>query len=112
MLDALPARASREPAHAARVELRARRLPRRRSSAAAFALVICPFNAFMHLYTREDVERFLAVVRAHLAPGGLFAFDVLNPDLAWLSRDPDAPLGAHALPPSAHGQAHLSTRRA
>jgi SAM-dependent methyltransferase len=54
-----------------------------------FPLVICPFNAFMHLYTREDVERFLAVVHAHLAPGGLFAFDVLNPDLAWLSRDPN-----------------------
>jgi SAM-dependent methyltransferase len=53
-----------------------------------FPLVICPFNAFMHLYTRQDVERFLAVVRAHLAPGGLFAFDVLNPDLGWLSRDP------------------------
>jgi SAM-dependent methyltransferase len=54
-----------------------------------FPLVICPFNAFMHLYTRQDVERFLAVVRAHLAPGGLFAFDVLNPDLSWLSRDPN-----------------------
>jgi SAM-dependent methyltransferase len=53
-----------------------------------FALVICPFNAFMHLYTVEDVERFLAVVRAHLLPSGLFAFDVLNPDLRWLSRDP------------------------
>jgi SAM-dependent methyltransferase len=53
-----------------------------------FALVICPFNAFMHLYTRVDVERFLAVVRAHLLPKGLFAFDVLNPDLHWLSRDP------------------------
>lgn len=53
-----------------------------------FPLVICPFNAFMHLYTREDVERFLAVVRAHLRPDGLFAFDVLNPDLGWLARDP------------------------
>lgn len=53
-----------------------------------FPLVICPFNAFMHLYTRPDVERFLGVVRRHLLPGGLFAFDVLNPDLAWLSRDP------------------------
>lgn len=53
-----------------------------------FPLVICPFNAFMHLYTRQDVERFLAVVHRHLAPGGLFAFDVLNPDLGWLSRDP------------------------
>jgi SAM-dependent methyltransferase len=53
-----------------------------------FPLVICPFNAFMHLYTRPDIERFLAVVHKHLAPGGLFAFDVLNPDLGWLSRDP------------------------
>jgi len=54
-----------------------------------FPLVICPFNAFMHLYSRQDVERFLEVVRAHLQPGGLFAFDVMNPDLAWLSRDPN-----------------------
>jgi SAM-dependent methyltransferase len=54
-----------------------------------FPLVTCPFNAFMHLYTREDVERFLAVVKAHLLPDGLFAFDVLNPDLTWLSRDPN-----------------------
>jgi SAM-dependent methyltransferase len=54
-----------------------------------FPLVICPFNAFMHLYSRQDVERFLEVVRAHLQPGGLFAFDVMNPDRAWLSRDPN-----------------------
>ncbi len=53
-----------------------------------FPLVVCPFNAFMHLYALDDVERFLASVRAHLAPGGTFAFDVLNPDLRWLARDP------------------------
>jgi SAM-dependent methyltransferase len=52
-----------------------------------FPLVVCPFNAFMHLYTRRDVERFLAGVRAHLEPNGCFAFDVMNPDLAWLTRD-------------------------
>jgi SAM-dependent methyltransferase len=54
-----------------------------------FPLVICPFNAMMHLYTRDDVGRFLSTVRAHLAPRGTFAFDVLNPDLRWLTRDPD-----------------------
>jgi SAM-dependent methyltransferase len=53
-----------------------------------FPLVLCPFNTFMHLYSRQDVERFLATVKAHLAPGGLFAFDVMHPDLRWLSRDP------------------------
>jgi SAM-dependent methyltransferase len=62
----------------------ARPLGRRR-----FPLVICPFNAFQHLYDRVDVERFLAGVRAHLSPGGRFVFDVMNPDLAWLSRDPE-----------------------
>ena len=53
-----------------------------------FPLVVTPFNAMMHLYNRADVERFLAVVKAHLAPGGTFAFDVMNPNLSWLTRDP------------------------
>ncbi len=52
-------------------------------------LVVCPFNAVMHLYSRTDVEGFLATVKRHLAKDGLFAFDVMFPDLKWLSRDPD-----------------------
>src|SRR5260370_1245019 len=36
---------------------------------------------------RGTRERFLAAVRAHLLRGGRFAFDVLLPDLKWLSRD-------------------------
>ena len=58
------------------------------AGAARFPLIVCPFNGFMHLYTRQDVEQCLAQVRRLLAPGGLFAFDVLNPDPAWLARDP------------------------
>jgi SAM-dependent methyltransferase len=50
-------------------------------------LVICPFNAFQHLYTRSDVEACLACVREHLLPGGRFALDVMQPDLRWLTRD-------------------------
>jgi SAM-dependent methyltransferase len=57
-------------------------------SAGGFPLILCPFNAFMHMYTRRDVEQCLAEVRRLLAPGGLFALDVLNPDPAWLARDP------------------------
>lgn len=52
-----------------------------------FHLILCPFNGFMHLYTRQDVERCLAEVRRLLLPGGLFALDVLNPDPVWLARD-------------------------
>lgn len=54
-----------------------------------FSLVLCPFNAFLHLYTRQDVERFLARVRAHLAPGGRFVFDVSVPDALELARKPE-----------------------
>ena len=55
---------------------------------ARFPLILCPFNSFMHLYTRQDVEACLAEVRRLLAPDGIFALDVLNPDPAWLARDP------------------------
>jgi SAM-dependent methyltransferase len=53
-----------------------------------FELVICPFNTALHLYTREDVERFFARVRAHLAPGGTFITDLAVPSFVDLLRDP------------------------
>lgn len=63
-------------------DMRSLRLGRR------FPLVIAPFNALQHLEDDEDVERGLAACRAHLAPGGLFAFDVLMPDMRAFARDP------------------------
>ncbi|MEO7093394.1 MAG: class I SAM-dependent methyltransferase [Polyangiales bacterium] len=53
-----------------------------------FPLVICTFNTLLHLYSREDVERFLARVRGHLAPGGVFVFDANVPTPFDLARDP------------------------
>lgn len=53
-----------------------------------FPLIIMAFNSFEHLYTRPEAEALLANVRAHLAPKGTFIFDVQNPDLRWLCRDP------------------------
>lgn len=102
MLDRLRDRIARE-----RAEVRARvslvlgdvcsvRLRRR------FPLVIAPFNVFMHLYTRRDVERFLARVRAHLAPKGTFVFDVALPSLTDLGRDPER---AYRTPPFRHPSA-------
>jgi SAM-dependent methyltransferase len=52
-------------------------------------LVIAAFNVLEHLYTRSELAACLACVRASLAPGGAFAFDVQLPDLAWLVRDPN-----------------------
>jgi len=51
-------------------------------------LIFCPFNSFLHLYTRVDVERFLARVREHLTPRGELVFDVSIPDPLELARDP------------------------
>ena len=79
-------RAAQGRAQLVRADFRA--LPLADGAAERFPLIVCPFNGFMHLYTRHDVEQCLAEVRRLLAPGGLFAFDVLNPDLGWLVRDP------------------------
>ncbi len=71
-------------------DMRAVRLARK------FPLVLCTFNTFLHLYEREDVERFLARVRAHLAPGGRFVFDTSLPAPRDLARQPAR---AYRLPP-------------
>lgn len=54
-----------------------------------FGLVLCPFNAFMHLYRQQDITACLSEVHRVLDPNqGRFVFDVQNPDLRWLLRDP------------------------
>ena len=54
-----------------------------------FRLIISPFNVLQHLYTRADVEKCLDVVKAHLMPrAGRFVFDVLQPDIRGLGRNP------------------------
>jgi SAM-dependent methyltransferase len=53
-----------------------------------FQLVICPFRAFQHLLDVPSQLATLANVRRHLAPGGTFAFDVFDPNLALLAAPP------------------------
>lgn len=88
MLGDLRARLRDEPADVrARLTLRRgdmRRVRLRRK----FPLVICPFNTALHLYTRADVEQFLARVRDHLAPRGEFVVDLSVPQFGDLTRDP------------------------
>lgn len=84
MLDALAADAAAEPpAVRARLwwlqgDARALDLGRR------FDLVTCPFNGIAHHHTLAELAAFCRVVAAHLAPGGVFAFDTLLPDPALL----------------------------
>jgi SAM-dependent methyltransferase len=86
---------------------RSLRLPER------FPVVLAPQNALGLMGSQEDLETFLATVRQHLVPGGLFVYDVLNPPAESVSvqnRDEDDP-GA-ALEPRRPGFAfHLRERR-
>ncbi|HET6611367.1 MAG TPA: class I SAM-dependent methyltransferase [Kofleriaceae bacterium] len=59
------------------------------SLAGKFPLVIMAFNSFEHLLTRTEVAACTDAVKRHLSPGGRFAFDVQNPCLPWLIRDPE-----------------------
>jgi SAM-dependent methyltransferase len=51
-----------------------------------FPLIIMTCNSLAHLTLTEELRECLAGVNRHLAPGGLFAFDVVNPDVGHLAR--------------------------
>ncbi|MCX4247189.1 class I SAM-dependent methyltransferase [Paraliomyxa miuraensis] len=52
---------------------------------ARFDAVTCPFNGIAHHHDLRQLEAFLARVREHMRPEGLFVLDVLVPDPALLS---------------------------
>jgi ubiquinone/menaquinone biosynthesis C-methylase UbiE len=56
---------------------------------ASLPLVIAPFNGLMHLYGWQDLLACMREVERVLIPGGTFGFDVMLPDLDWLTWDPD-----------------------
>ena len=54
-----------------------------------FKLIFMAFNSLQHLGRRPELEGLFRSVKAHLAPGGLFVFDVFSPDPRYLTRDPE-----------------------
>jgi len=51
-----------------------------------FSLIFIARNSLLHLNSTEDLLATFAMVKRHLAPGGLFAFDIFNPDVQILAR--------------------------
>jgi SAM-dependent methyltransferase len=51
-----------------------------------FDLIFCGFNSFAYLHTLDDQLACLTAARDHLAPGGLFALDLVVPHLAYLEE--------------------------
>jgi SAM-dependent methyltransferase len=45
-----------------------------------FSLIFVARNSLLHLLRTEDLLATFAAIRRHLGPGGVFAFDVFNPD--------------------------------
>jgi SAM-dependent methyltransferase len=54
-----------------------------------FGLVFVARNSLLHLSSAEDIVAAFMAVRRHLVPGGVFAFDVFNPDPSILARSKD-----------------------
>jgi SAM-dependent methyltransferase len=53
-----------------------------------FALVFVARNSLLHLGAAAELQAVFAAVRRHLAPDGVFAFDVFNPDVRILAQPP------------------------
>ena len=54
-----------------------------------FGLIFMPFHSMQHLHEYASVSALFANVRKHLAEAGRFVFDVFNPSISILSRDPN-----------------------
>jgi SAM-dependent methyltransferase len=87
--------------------------PRSLRLAERFPVVLAPQNALGMMGSREDLEAFLATVRHHLVPGGVFVYDVLNqpPEPAASRREDEEP-GAPVEPRRPVFAFHLRERRA
>ena len=51
-----------------------------------FKLIIVARNSLLHLLSTEDLLAAFTAIRRHLAPDGVFAFDIFNPSVAALSK--------------------------
>lgn len=54
-----------------------------------FNFIFVARNSLLHLLSTEDLLAAFRAVKRHLAPNGIFAFDVFNPDVRILARPAD-----------------------
>ena len=54
-----------------------------------FDAILIAANSLLHLHSHDDFAHTFAAIRRHLAPGGVFAFDIFVPSAAMLSRAPN-----------------------
>lgn len=54
-----------------------------------FNTIIVPVNSMLHLLSIDEYEGLFSSVHEHLSDQGRFIFQIFNPDLSKLTRDPD-----------------------
>ena len=53
-----------------------------------FGLIFIARNSLLHLHSTDDILAAFAAIKRHLAPEGMFAFDIFNPNVRLLARAP------------------------
>lgn len=74
-----------------------------------YAVILACFNVMEHVYSHAEWCAVMARVKAHLQPGGVFAFDVQVPDLAWLAHGRGSPPMAFRRPGDSSPWTYRST---
>jgi len=74
-----------------------------------FGTIFVAFNSLLHLTTNDALRECFACVRAHLAPGGVFAFDIFNPSIQLLARAPSERTTQTRLLDPELGEIHVET---
>jgi SAM-dependent methyltransferase len=72
-----------------------------------YGLIFIAFNSLLHLTTNEALGECFACVREHLAPDGIFAFDVFNPSVQMLARSPSERTTMARIPDDELGEIHV-----
>ncbi len=57
-----------------------------------FDMVFIPFNSLQGIFDWQDVLVVFEQVKAHLKPGGLFIFDIFNPDFEYMRARKEHPV--------------------
>jgi len=59
------------------------------STGRQYDIVAIPFNSLSHIYSFDDIQSTMSNVKGHMFKDSYFIFDIHNPSLELLSRDPN-----------------------
>ena len=72
-----------------------------------FGMIFVAFNSLLHLTSNDALSACFTRVRAHLTPGGTFAFDIFNPSIRMLARAPHERATVMRIPDAELGEIHV-----